>query len=623
MQTSLTKKPNQMKVLYTFLISCFCVGMLFSQTDISSVEYFFDTDPGFGNGTSIDINPDAALIDQTFNISTTGLIVGTHRLFLRAVNVDGTSSMYEHKTFRVNPVSDTNISTLVEAEYFFDIDPGFGSGTLIDIVDIDNLDDVLTVSTSGLSVGTHRLFVRVKNTAGVWSLYDHKTFRVAPASDANTSTLVEAEYFVDIDPGFGNGILIDIVDIDNLDDVLSVSTSGLSIGTHRLFIRVKNAAGIWSLYEHKTFRVAPVNDINTSIDKLKITDNSPIVDFEAYLMKNDDNSTTLNLKAIRALQVSSEATPFVSTSASLAVLQGLGVFNSVVQSRQNSTRGLGSGDEAFKDRYMWVKPFGMYTKQDDKDGIYGFDAHTYGVGLGMDGEYKPGFRAGLAFFYSGVSVDTNHIDQSDDMDVYNIVAYGSNPIIDDRSILFYQMGFGIQKNSSKRHITATNQTATADYTSKTFYIQAKATRDYFVNDKLTVTPSIKGAIRYFRSPSYSESGAGAYNLNVSKFSTTQSILGISTDLRYKINDKTRFTTNLALDYDFKNDAQSVDFSFQGADAWVYNTKGIKNSALGYRFGIGISNIMKKNLMFDLGYSLNGRGSDFINHAITAKFKWKF
>ncbi len=364
------------------------------------------------------------------------------------------------------------------------------------------------------------------------------------------------------------------------------------------------------------------NDINASIDKLKITDNSPILDFEAFL---DNGNKVLNLKVLKTetSKINPEATPFVVTSASLAVLQGLGVFNGIVQSRQNSTRGLGSGDEAFKDRYMWVKPFGMYTKQDDKDGIYGFDAHTYGVGLGMDGEYKPGFRAGLAFFYSGVSVDTNHIDQSDDIDTYSIAAYGSNPVIDDRSMLFYQIGFGIQKNSSKRYITAINQTATADYTSKSFYIQAKAIRDYFVNDKLTVTPSIKGAIRYFKSPSYSESGAGAYNLNVSKFSTTQSILGISTDLRYKISDKTRFTTNLALDYDFKNDAQSVDFSFQGFDALVYNAKGIKNSALGYRFGIGISNIMKKNLMFDLGYSLNGRGSDFINHAITAKFKWKF
>ncbi|MFK5878929.1 MAG: T9SS type A sorting domain-containing protein [Flavobacteriaceae bacterium] len=254
-----------MKALYTFLISWFCIGLMFSQTDIASVEYFFDTDPGFGNGTTIDINPDAALVDQNFNISTSGLTVGTHRLFLRAVNVDGTSSsMYEHKTFRVAPVSSANTSTLVEAEYFFDVDPGFGNGTLIDIIDIDNLDDVLTVSTSGLSIGTHRLFIRVKNAVGAWSLYEHKTFRVAPASSANTSTLVEAEYFFDTDPGFGSGTIIDIVDIDNLDDVLTVSTSGLSIGTHRLFIRVKNAVGIWTLYEHKTFRVAPASSANTS-----------------------------------------------------------------------------------------------------------------------------------------------------------------------------------------------------------------------------------------------------------------------------------------------------------------------------------------------------------------------
>ena len=310
MQTSLTKNASKMKALYTFLVSCFGVGLLFSQTDIASVEYFFDTDPGFGNGTSIDINPDAASIDQNFNISTSGLTVGTHRLFLRAINVDGTSSMYEHKTFRVAPVSDSNTSTLVEAEYFFDTDPGFGNATLIDIVDIDNLDDVLTVSTSGLSVGTHRLFIRVKNAAGVWSIYDHKTFRVAPVSDVNTTSITAAEYFVDIDPGVGLATSI-MVSGDVLDENLSLSTSvSLANGTHYLYIRTQNADGIWSLYERQEFTSDGALGVDDeALDAISVFPN-PTTDFIKINLPVDNRIEKAILYDMTGKEVRSLKKPF-------------------------------------------------------------------------------------------------------------------------------------------------------------------------------------------------------------------------------------------------------------------------------------------------------------------------
>ncbi|WP_157448683.1 MULTISPECIES: hypothetical protein [Bizionia] len=47
-----------MKALYTFLIGCFCIGVSLAQSDIASVAYFFDTDPGIGNGILVDIDPD-------------------------------------------------------------------------------------------------------------------------------------------------------------------------------------------------------------------------------------------------------------------------------------------------------------------------------------------------------------------------------------------------------------------------------------------------------------------------------------------------------------------------------------------------------------------------------------
>src|SRR5690606_35894007 len=199
-----------MKALYTFFLGCFCVGVTLAQSDIASVEYYFNTDPGVGNGTLIDIDPDVELLDQNFNISTTGLPIGNHQLFMRVVNVDGSISMHTHRNFRILDVPNTNTADIVEAEYYFNTDPGFGNGISINVANLDNLDEDYIISTSGLPVGTHRMFMRVKNSDNRWSLYTHKMFKIADVPFTNPSDIVEAEYYFNTDPGFGNGISIDI-----------------------------------------------------------------------------------------------------------------------------------------------------------------------------------------------------------------------------------------------------------------------------------------------------------------------------------------------------------------------------------------------------------------------------
>ncbi|MCX7550531.1 T9SS type A sorting domain-containing protein [Xanthomarina sp. F2636L] len=251
-----------MKALYTFLLGCFCVGVTLAQSDIASVEYFFDSDPGIGNGISVDIDPDVELLDQNFSISTTGLPQGTHRLFMRVVNTNGSTSMYNYKTFRIYDVPEINTADIVEAEYFFNTDPGFGNGNLRTVSNATNMNRNFNVLTGGLPVGTHRLFFRVKNSDNEWSMYTYKTFRKTDVPDTNLADIVEAEYYFNTDPGLGNGTNIDVADVSSLDENFSIPTSSLPIGTHRMFLRVKNSDNRWSLYANKTFRVTESPDTN-------------------------------------------------------------------------------------------------------------------------------------------------------------------------------------------------------------------------------------------------------------------------------------------------------------------------------------------------------------------------
>ncbi len=121
-----------------------------------------------------------------------------------------------------------------------------------------------TANVSGLSVGYHTLYVRVKDSSSQWSIVAPQLFYVFPFASypvviSNTLRLSKAEYFIDSDPGQGNGISMFIFSNDSLNQAYTINTSALSVGTHIIGIRVMDIGGIWSVINSKQFNV-----INTS-----------------------------------------------------------------------------------------------------------------------------------------------------------------------------------------------------------------------------------------------------------------------------------------------------------------------------------------------------------------------
>ena len=76
-----------------------------------------------------------------------------------------------------------------------------------------------------------------------------------------------AEYFIDHDPGVGNGIPITgIVSADSIISNFNVSTAGLSAGRHLICFRVKGSNERWSIYDKLQFYVCtsiPTADFST------------------------------------------------------------------------------------------------------------------------------------------------------------------------------------------------------------------------------------------------------------------------------------------------------------------------------------------------------------------------
>ena len=237
------------------LFACFVSFNLFSQQIVSG-EYFFDTAPALGGGTAFTVTPSAD-VNHTMSIPTISLSAGFHNLFIRVKNNLNIWSHYEGRIVYIMPPQILTTPNLVSGEYFMDTDPGLGNGTAISFNAGTDVSPSLTVPTSNLASGIHNLFIRVKNSAGKWSHYEGRMFYVMPTISASLPNIVSGEYFIDTDPGLGNGSTISSTAATTVTPIVNINTSTLSSGFHNLFIRVKNSAGKWSHYEGRMFYIMP------------------------------------------------------------------------------------------------------------------------------------------------------------------------------------------------------------------------------------------------------------------------------------------------------------------------------------------------------------------------------
>ena len=108
----------------------------------------------------------------------------------------------------------SQLPNIVEAEYFWDTDPGFGSGNAL-IINTSGQNITLSdnFNVSSLSPGIHRLYIRIKDDNGIWSHTLLKPVWVTDSSYTQNplADLVYAEYFWNTDPGFGNGTALNVI----------------------------------------------------------------------------------------------------------------------------------------------------------------------------------------------------------------------------------------------------------------------------------------------------------------------------------------------------------------------------------------------------------------------------
>ena len=97
---------------------------------INRLEYFVDTDPGFGNANAISVSAVANIVDVNWALDISAYTNGFHTIFIRSKDNSGNWSLTNRWLFYKDNLPAANISRL---EYFVDTDPGFGNANAISV----------------------------------------------------------------------------------------------------------------------------------------------------------------------------------------------------------------------------------------------------------------------------------------------------------------------------------------------------------------------------------------------------------------------------------------------------------------------------------------------------------
>lgn len=221
---------------------------------INRVEYYFDSDPGFGSGTSIPITP-ATDLTFDFTIPLNTVSEGFHLLYMRAKSNGLWSLPTAKQVFVQRGAQTATVLFINRVEYFFDADPGLGNGITIHITAGADVSQNLTLLLSTIPDGFHIVYFRARTTDGRWSIPVAKTvFVQRNAQSAATPLLKKIEYFFDMDPGIGNGTTI-ALSASSSDQLLTIDLSAVPTGFHLLYMRSQDVNNHWSLLTVKPFFV--------------------------------------------------------------------------------------------------------------------------------------------------------------------------------------------------------------------------------------------------------------------------------------------------------------------------------------------------------------------------------
>lgn len=289
--------------------------------------------------------------------------------------------------------------------------------------------------------------------------------------------------------------------------------------------------------------------------------------------------------------------------------------------------GMAAGDTTNGMR-VWLQGFGQTASQNEREGIDGYDANTWGGAIGIDSaNIMEGGLLGIDFGYGRSNVNSKNINSTDDqIDSYQLTLYGRSSFSRD----FFVNGmvaYGWDRNSQTRHDVGLISGLDANSSFDAHQIAARASvgRD-FVAGSTTLTPSFVGDYMYYNASSYTETDAGGASLNVNPDSYNQFDLGLALKAawEFKGDDGSRSKPDLHVGYRYglMNDKVKATSSFVGTPDTTFVTDGQTPGRGIFNAGADIKFMSSNSWDFTASYDFEAK-SGFTSHSGILRAGYRF
>ena len=190
-----------------------------------------------------------------------------------------------------------------------------------------------------------------------------------------------------------------------------------------------------------------------------------------------------------------------------------------------------------------------------------------------------------------------------------------------------QLGYGQSDVERNRYNVAgvSGQTANAEYDMDQFFARFEIGRDYLLDNGLIVTPSLMANYALVDSDSFTETGAGAFNLNEDPDSNSSFEVGpsvtISGQVQQANGDYLKPHLVAGYRYEFLQDEVETTASFTGAGG-SFTAQGYEPEEHRFNIGTGLTYMTTTNWEFKVDYNYDFR-EDYEAHSGFVRAAYRF
>ncbi len=327
-----------------------------------------------------------------------------------------------------------------------------------------------------------------------------------------------------------------------------------------------------------------------------------------------------NLNGTAQSNAISQTIPVLAGSGSLATASSQRNFSQFISARQNNLAGNGNGEEMLGSREVWGKAYGAWGNQQTFHNIAGYASNSGGIILGADHVLSPRTNLGIVLGASSTSISANNSDAPSNLNInsYQIGGYGDYAIQKDLN-WSYQVNGALNQNLGSRNISFYGVNASSNYNSYTGHAGTGLQQYFDANDRTRATAFLRADYLTVRSNAYSESNAGALNLNVNEQAWNELYSTVGLRLDYEFMPKIKLSTSVAAGYNFLNRQVLLTSSYAGGGD-SFTTYGLQLSPWLYSGGLGVGGMLQKNLELNMRYDVQTTTSGYLNQIASAKLK---